>query len=84
MRGRTVGVILLLLGSILLGLVVGHFDWILFKKAIPPTMVSSLNLATAKGAAISYGMVVGGAFFVWGLLVALVSPIFRRRKDRTG
>jgi hypothetical protein len=80
MKGRTLGLILLLAGSIVLGLIAGQVNWILFKKAIPTTMVSELNLVTARGAAFMYGLLTGVALFVWGLIVALVSPAFRRKQ----
>ena len=62
MKGRTLGMILLLVGSIVLGLIAGE-----------------LNLVTAKGAAFTYGLLTGVALFLWGLIVALVSPAFRRK-----
>jgi hypothetical protein len=79
MKSRTLGIILLLVGSIVLGLIAGQLNWNLFKKAIPPTMTSELNLVTAKGAAFTYGLLTGVALFLWGLIVALVSPAFRRK-----
>lgn len=84
MKRRTIGILLLLVGSIALGLIAGHMDWILFRKAIPPTMASELNLVTVRGAAFSYGLAIGAALFVWGLLAAIVAPVFRSRKDGTG
>lgn len=80
MKGRTLGLILLLAGSIALGLIAGQVNWILFKKAIPTTMVSELNLVTARGAAFTYGLLTGVALFFWGLIVALVSPAFRWKR----
>ena len=77
MKGRTLGIILLLAGSVLLGLIAGQLNWTLFKKAIPPTMVSELSLVAARGAAFTCGLLTGATLFLWGLLVALVSPAFR-------
>ena len=82
MKRRTLGMILLLAGSIVLGLIAGQLNWSLFKKAIPPTMTSELNLVTARGAAFTCGLLVGVALFFWGLLVALVSPAFRWKGTR--
>jgi hypothetical protein len=82
MKGRTLGMILLLAGSIVLGLIAGQLNWTLFKKAIPPTMVSELNQVTARAAAITYGLLTGAALFLWGIIVALVSPAFRKRPPR--
>jgi hypothetical protein len=64
-------------GSIVLGLIAGQLNWTLFKKAIPTTMASELNLVTARGAAFTYGLLTGAALFFWGLIVAMVSPAFR-------
>jgi hypothetical protein len=83
MKGRTLGMILLLVGSIVLGLIAGELNWTLFKKAIPPTMTSELNLVTAKGAAFTYGLLTGVLLFLWGLIVALISPAFRRQEKRS-
>lgn len=82
MNRRSLGIVLLLVGSIVLGLIAGQFNWLLFRKAIPPTMVSELNLVTARGAAVTYGLLTGVALFVWGLVAALVSPVFRRKSKR--
>jgi hypothetical protein len=83
MKGRTLGIILLLVGSVVLGLIAGQVNWSLFKKAIPPTLTSELNLITARGAAFTYGLLTGAVLFFWGLLVAVVAPAFRwkGRKD---
>ena len=83
MKSRTLGIILLLVGSIVLGLIAGQLNWNLFKKAIPPTMTSELNLVTAKGAAFTYGLLTGVLLFLWGLIVALISPAFRRQEKRS-
>lgn len=86
MKRRTFGLLLLLVGSGVLGIIAGQWNWSLFKKAIPPTAVSELNHVTARGVAYTYGALTGALLFVWGLLVALVSPAFRRRpkKDPEG
>jgi hypothetical protein len=84
MKGRTVGLILLLVGSVVLGLIAGQMNWTLFRKAIPPTMVSELNQITARGAAYTYGALTALLLFAWGLLVALVAPVFRRKLKSDG
>jgi hypothetical protein len=79
MNRRTLGLILLLAGSVVLGLIAGQLNWTLFRKAIPPTAVSELNQVTARGAAFTYGLFTGAALFLWGLVAALAAPAFRRR-----
>jgi hypothetical protein len=81
MNRRVAGVILLLVGSVALGLVAGSVNWTLFRKAIPPTMASELNQLTARGVAYTYGLFTAVVLFFWGLIVALVSPAFRRKDN---
>ncbi len=82
MKGRTLGILLLLVGSIVLGVIAGQYNWVMFKKAIPPTMVSELNRVTIWGGSFGYGLLTGIVFFLWGLIVALVSPAFRPRPKK--
>ena len=79
MKSGTIGVILLAVGSVVLGIIAGQLNYSLFKSAIPPVAMSQLNQVTAKGAALTYGLISGVALFVWSLVAVFVSPVFRRK-----
>ncbi len=80
-----VGIILLFLGSQLLGFGLGEWFFRLFMKAMPAGATSSFNQGAAHLAFLLYGAVAGLAIFVWSLLVASLARLFgaaRRAKPQ--
>jgi ABC-type Na+ efflux pump permease subunit len=80
MNRTVIGVILLLIGSAVIGAVTGDRFFSLFTKTVPPAVLTSFNKSTAHGAFIVYGMVLGGVIFLWTLVAILIAPVFGRRK----
>ena len=76
MTRRTVGLLLLLGASELVGLLLGQWFYSLFLKTVPPLAMSSFNQGAAHLAFIFYGVVAGVAFFLLCLLAVVLSRFF--------
>lgn len=76
MSRRTVGLLLLLVGSMGLGVAVAEWFFRLFDRTIPPAALSSFSKSAAHAAFLSYGVGAGVVLFGWALLAALVAPLF--------
>ena len=77
MSKRTWGLVLLLLGSEILGLLAAEWFYRLFLKTVPPLALSSFNQSAAHLGFLVYGVVTGLAIFAWSLLTAFLWPLFR-------
>jgi cytochrome b561 len=71
------GLLLLLGGSLVLGLVVGQMFFRLFQSTVPPMALGAFQAGAAHAAHLTYGAALGVVVFGWVLLALVVSPIFR-------
>ena len=78
MSRRTVGILLLLAGSELLGLLSGHWFFRVFNVTVPAAVVTDFNRATAYGFFLWRGLLLGFVIFLWAFLAVMVAPYFRR------
>jgi hypothetical protein len=76
---RTVGVILLLIGSLALGIGFGELSFRLFVSVMPPAAVSGFSNGSAHVMYILYGAGFGLAMFLYALLAVALTPVFRKR-----
>lgn len=76
MNRKLVGLVLLLIGSEVVGIVAGQYAFRLFDKTVPPAVVTDLVRAGAHGAYVFYGVVLGLAVFAWSLLAAWAGRFF--------
>ena len=76
---RQWGLILLLIGSLALGVAMGMMFHHVFMANIPPAMLSTFNKATAQITHILYGLLAGVAIFLWAILAASLAPLFSSR-----
>ncbi len=79
MRSKGVGVLVLLIGSVLIGILFGHIFFGLFNKTVPPAVLTNFNKGTAYAAFIVYGLAAGVAIFIWGLLGIYGAKFFRSK-----
>ena len=79
MSRRTIGIIVLFLGSEVLGVIAGECFYRLFLKSVPPIGLSSLNMSAARIFFILYGLIAGVAIFTWSFIAALLAPMFGAR-----
>ena len=80
MSPRGVGIVLLFLGSELVGFGLGEWFYGLFVKAVPPAVTSSFNSGAAHLAFLLYGGVSGAVIFVWSLLALALARLFGPRR----
>lgn len=76
MSRRTIGLLLLLGASELLGLILGQWFYSLFLKTLPPLALSSFNQGTAHAAFLVYGVMSGLAVFAMAFAAAVLSRFF--------
>jgi hypothetical protein len=81
MSRKYAGLIALLVGSELLGMLLGHWFYGLFLKTVPPLALSNFNSGAAHMAFIWYGLGAGLALFVWAIVATLLAPLFRPSAD---
>jgi len=81
---RVVGVVLLLLGSLAIGIGFGELCFRLFVSAVPRIELSKFNAGSAHIAYILYGAGLGLAVFVWSGLAVLTAPLFKPRRSAPG
>ena len=81
MSKRSVGIILLLIGSVLIGIAAGQrFFWI-FDKTVPQGAMTDLVRAGTHGTYLVSGAVFGLVVFVWSFVAALSAKFFRASPD---
>jgi len=82
MSPRTiVGLVLLAIGSLLIGWYGGCWGFSVFESTVPPGMVTPLVRSATKGAYFTSGLVLGALVFGWTVLAAWLSPYFRGGKS---
>lgn len=74
-----VGILVLLVASEGLGLLLGQWFFRIYQQTVPPAVVTSFNVTTAHGWFLTNGALAGLLFFIWGLLVMWLAPLFRGR-----
>ncbi|MGH7740764.1 MAG: hypothetical protein ACRENS_01945 [Candidatus Eiseniibacteriota bacterium] len=79
MTGRGVGLVLLLVGSLLIGIGMGEVFHRLFLSSIPPSMLSGLSRGSAHIMHVVYGAAAGLVMFIWAVLAAAMAPLFGAR-----
>lgn len=77
---RQLGLLLLLLGSLGIGVVMGEVFHRLFLSTIPPAALSGFSRGSAHVIHIIYGAGAGVVMFLWALLAAGLAPIFSAAK----
>jgi hypothetical protein len=78
MSFRTItGLVLLLVGSIVIGWYFGGWGYSLFVKTVPAGAITELVRGATKGAYVTGGLVLGLVIFGWSVLVAWGSRFFR-------
>jgi len=77
MSRRAVGILLLLLGSELLGLLSGHWYFGVFTSTVPPAVVTDFNRSAAYGLFLFRGLLLGLGIFLLAFLAVVASPLFR-------
>jgi hypothetical protein len=81
MSKRAIGVVLLLIGSLLIGLSAGQrFFWI-FDKTVPQGAMTDLVRTGTHGTYLLSGALFGVVVFVWALVVAASARFFRGAAD---
>jgi hypothetical protein len=76
-RKTLTGLIILLAGSLIVGVVAGLWYFGLFEKTVPPAVLTSFNKGTAKAAFITYGVLTGVLLFIWSLAVVWLGRFFK-------
>ena len=79
---RQFGLILLFIGSLVIGVLMGEMFHRVFMANIPPAMMSQFNQATAQITHIMYGVIAGVVIFVWAILAASLAPLFGSRSKK--
>ena len=78
MKPKTiVGLVLLLVGSLLIGWKAGGWGYGLFIKTVPAGSITDLVRTGTKGAYVTSGLVLGLVIFAWSVLAAWASRFFR-------
>ena len=77
MRRRIFGLVIMLIGSVLLGILTGNWYFHLFRQTVPPAVLTSFNQATAHAAFLGYGLLTGAVIFLWSLAVLALAKLFR-------
>jgi len=81
MTRKYTGLLLLLAGSEVLGMLLGHWFYTLFIKTVPPVALSSFNAGAAHVAFILYGLLAGLALCLWALLAIFLNRYFTTEPD---
>ena len=76
MSRRTLGILLLLGGSLVLGALGGEVNYRLFLKSVPPMALSQVSSSAAHMFFIGYGLVLGVVVFGWSMLAAVLARFF--------
>ena len=78
---RKAAIIVLLVGSEILGVAVGEWYFRFFQKTVPPLALSNFNAGAAHLGFLGYGALTGLLFFVWSLLVIFMQGLWRKAGD---
>jgi|RhiMethySRZTD1v2_1073278.scaffolds.fasta_scaffold2452577_2 hypothetical protein len=78
MSFRTItGLVILLIGSMVIGWYFGGWGYSLFVKTVPAGAITELVRGATKGAYVSGGLLLGIIVFAWSVAVAWGSRFFR-------
>jgi hypothetical protein len=77
---RWIGILLLLAGSLLLGVLSGQFYFRIYQKTVPPAVLTQFNANAAHGYFLWRGAQVGLVFFLWALTAVGLARLFRPRR----
>lgn len=77
MRKKLVGLLVLLVGSEVIGIIFGNVFFRLFNHTVPPAVLTSFNKGTAHAAFLVYGLGAGLIVFLWGVAAIAGSKVFR-------
>jgi hypothetical protein len=80
MISRQVGLLLLLIGSLGIGVAMGEVFHRLFLSTIPPAALSGFSRGSAHVIHIVYGACAGLVIFLWAILASALAPMFGNRK----
>lgn len=78
---RKAAIIVLLVGSEILGVAVGEWYYRFFRQTVPPLALSNFNAGAAHLGFLGYGALTGLLFFVWSLLVIFMQGLWRKASD---
>lgn len=78
--GRMIGWIVMLAGSVGIGIGLGEWYFRLYLKAVPPSAMSSVNQSASHAVFLLYGLGAGVAIFVWTLLIASIAAMIAARR----
>jgi hypothetical protein len=76
MISRQVGLLLLLIGSLGIGVAMGEVFHRLFLSTIPPAALSGFSRGSAHVIHIVYGTGAGLVIFLWAILASALAPMF--------
>lgn len=77
MKRRNVGLVVLLAGSLTLGVLLGMVNYRLFLSNVPGNYLSTMGRAMAPAQFIGVGLLIGLVMFGWSLLAIVLSRGFR-------
>ena len=84
MSFRTItGLVILLIGSMVIGWYFGGWGYSLFVKTVPAGAITELVRSATKGAYVSGGLLLGLVVFGWSVAVAWGSRFFRSSASST-
>ena len=78
MKNKIVALLVLLVGSEVLGVLFGNLFFRLFNHTVPPAVLTSFNKGTAHAAFLLYGVGVGFVIFLWGIASVAGARLFRK------
>jgi len=79
---KLVGVIILLVGSMAIGVLSGNLFFRLCTNTVPPAVLTSFNKGTAHAAFITYGLGFGLCVFLWGLVAVICARFFQGKRPQ--
>ena len=83
MSRRSVGILLLLGASVVLGVISGEWFFRLFVHTVPPMAVSAFSQSAAHAGFLTYGIVLGVVMCAWSLLAVVLSRFFRNAEPKS-
>jgi hypothetical protein len=84
MSRRFVGIVLLLTGSLALGILSGQVFFRIYEETVPPALLTRFNVSSAHTYFLWRGAQIGFLYFGWALLAIGVARLFRRRSPTAG
>lgn len=78
-RQRLIGLLLLVVGSLVIGFVTGNWFYALYVDSIPEALKASTSLAGTRFVFLFHGLGLGVAITVWSLVAVAAAHFFRPR-----